>query len=92
MSHRLSRKLSPKAKKLLLTESCQHEKMSFLIRVSPDRSVEEICRAIRSLDGKCRTVLEETDLLIVELEAGKLSTLAQIEGVVYIEPATPYSL
>ena len=89
MKARLSKRLSPRAKKLVLLED-ERARIRALVQVAPSTSPETFRAALEEQGAEVSSWNEETRLLAVELEVGQLNELADHEGVVYIDTATDY--
>ena len=89
MKRRLSKRLSPKAKKLCL-QSGTDEPVSGLIRVSATVDEESLRTAIESRGMVVRSWLKEANLVTVDASVGQLSELAELDGVVYVEADERY--
>jgi hypothetical protein len=90
MKYRISSKLSPKAKKALLTAR-EGQRLSCLLEVSPSRNVQGLRRELEALGGEIKSWTEETHSMSVEMDASNLEDLANLEGVVYVETGERYS-
>lgn len=86
---KLSSKLSPKAKKALLSAE-GGEQVSCLLQIAPSQNVNALRRQVESLGGTIRSWMEETHLLSVDLDASQLNQLVDMDGVIYIETGERY--
>lgn len=89
MKRRLSKRLSPKAKKLCL-QSSMEEPVSGLISVSAMVDEASLRTAIESRGIVIRSWLKEARLVTVDASVGQLPELAELDGVVYIEAGEAY--
>lgn len=90
MKRQLSSKMSPKAKQALLSKPGDSVVLS-LLQVSPAANREVLREDLESAGARIRSWLEEPGLVSVEVPAAKLSALAELKGVIYIQTAERYS-
>ncbi|MCH9647322.1 MAG: hypothetical protein K0U98_03725 [Deltaproteobacteria bacterium] len=89
MRFRLSRRLSPAAKKALLRRDPE-ELLGALLDLTAAAEVEGFAEALEALGGSVSCSLPETHQLSVEIPAGRLADLADLRGVAHVELGTPY--
>ena len=89
MKHKLSRRLSPAAKKAFLL-STPEAPVRALVEVAAPESVAELKARFEERGASLARWTEGTRLLTLEAPAGLLSDLAELEGVLYIDVATEY--
>jgi hypothetical protein len=85
----LSRRLAPSAKKVLL-HSPRHATVASLVQVAPSIDPEAFRLKVEQAGGSIRSWLAGASVVSVEIEAGRLSELADLPGVVYVETGQPY--
>jgi hypothetical protein len=89
IKRRLPKKLSPKARKLLLTAR-PGERCHALVRVGPAADRVEFGRQVAEAGGTVQAWLGEADLVSVELPADRLGELADADSVVSVEVGETY--
>jgi hypothetical protein len=65
--------------------------VSGLVRLTPSADVADLQAKIAALGGKVRASMTEADLLSVEVPASRLSDLADLPGVSYVEAGERYA-
>lgn len=88
MKTRLSGRLSPAAKKQLLTGAGRP--VQALLQVAPVADLPALCEQLAALGAAAGSWMEETRLLSAEVPADRLAEVAELEGVVYVDAATAY--
>lgn len=89
MNNALSSRLGPSAKKLQL-RSPESTRVSSLVQVAPSIDPEVFRREVAERGGVIRSWLDQANLITVEIGARRLSELADLPGVVYVEAAQTY--
>ncbi len=89
MKDRLSRRLSPAAKKAFLL-SAPEAPIRALVEVVAPEFVEELKARFEEEGATLTRWTQGTRLLTLEATAGLLPDLAQLEGVLYIDVATKF--
>lgn len=89
MKHRLSSRLSPRAKKMALTGG-EEVPVRALIQVAPAADPDELRGALAAVGAEAGSWSSETRLLVAEIPAGALARVAELPGVVYVEAESPY--
>jgi hypothetical protein len=87
MKRRLSSRLSPQAKKVVLQSP--DEPVIGILEVASD-STTEVTDAIASLGGKVRSTLKEANSVTFEIDGKHLADLADVDGVVYVSTQERY--
>lgn len=90
MKRELSGKLSPKAKKAVLTARPE-ALVTGLVHVSPAADRAALQQAIEATGTVVRSWLAQGGAVSVEAPAGRLEELAGLRDVVYVEAAERYS-
>jgi hypothetical protein len=85
----ISSRLAPEAKRLYLRTK-GNEMVSSLVQVAPSIDAAAFRRDVERSGGSIRSWLSETNLVSVEIDATRLSDLADLPGVVYVETGQPY--
>lgn len=88
MKTRLSGRLSPAAKKQLLTGAGRP--VQALLQVAPVCDLPALREQLAALGATAGSWLEETRLLSAEIPADRLGEAADLPGVVYLDAATAY--
>lgn len=88
MAQNLSSKLSPKAKKAVLLGA--EEPVVCLVQLGPAAERADLERNVRALGGSVQSWNAETDLAAIEISTSRLSELAELDGVVYVEVGERY--
>ena len=86
---RLSRRLSPQARKLVLRQS-REESVRALVQVAPTADLEALRAELEGHGAKVSSWMEETRLLTIEVDVGHLAEVAELPGVTYVDVATAY--
>lgn len=89
IKRRLPKKLSPKARKLLLTAR-PGERCQALVQVGPAADRAEFGRQVTEAGGTVQAWLGEAGLVSVELPVDRLGDLAGADSVVSVEVGETY--
>ncbi len=89
MRFRLSKRLSPAAKKALLRRDPE-ELLGALVDLTAATNPEGFSEFLEGLGGRVRCPLPETHQLSVEIPAGRLADLADLKGVAHVELGTRF--
>ena len=89
MSNPLSNRLAPSAKKLQMRSS-ESDRVSSLVQVAPSIDPETFRREVAARGGVIRSWIDQANLITIEIAARRLSELADLAGVVYVEAAQTY--
>ena len=90
MKTKLSSRLSPGAKKQLLSAR-EGEILHSLLQVSPTADVPSLRQDLAAVGAAVRSWMEETRLMSVDIPAERLTEVADFRGVTYVEAATKYA-
>jgi hypothetical protein len=90
MKARLSSRLSPGAKKQLLSAG-QGQVLKSLLSVAPAADVRDLRRELAACGATVHSWMEEARLLSVDIPVERLAEVADLPGVVYVEAETRYS-
>lgn len=89
MKAKLSSRLSPTAKKQLLSaregDMCQG-----LLQIAPAADVPSLRRDLAAVGASVQSWMEETRLMSVQVPAERLGEVADLQGVTYVEAAGKY--
>ena len=91
MKTRLSNKLSPRAKKAAVLNSHQ-EMVDGHLLLAPNVDIKAIRDRLEDLSVSVGHYNKDTCQLSVSVPANQLNAVAHIDGVVYVEAATNYSV
>lgn len=89
MKRRLSSRLSPQAKKLVLQSP--QETVTGILEVAGG-AASDVKKAIESFGGKVRSILDEANSMTFEIDAKHLAELADVDGVVYVSTRDRYQV
>ncbi len=89
MDNPRSSRLGPSARKLQL-RSTETDRVSSLVQVAPSIDPDSFRREVADRGEVIRTWLDHANLITVEIPARRLSELADLPGVVYVEAAQAY--
>jgi hypothetical protein len=90
MTHRLPKKLSPKAKKLVLMAEQGH-KTNCLVNVSASSQRAKLGTALQTLGAEVSTWNNETNLISLTIPDERLVELATLNGILYVDVGERYS-
>ena len=85
------KRLSPSASKLYHL-AASDARVSTLIQVAPSIDRQAFERDVALRHGIVRSWMPETGTVVVEIEAGQLGALADLDGVIYVEAGQKYAL
>ena len=85
----VSSRLAPAAKRLYM-RSKGNEMVSSLVQVAPSIDADAFRRDVERSGGSIRSWLKDTNVVSVDIDATRLSELADLPGVVYVETGQPY--
>jgi hypothetical protein len=88
MAH-LSPRLAPAARKLVVTAAAEQMVVG-MVRVTPSTDRDTFRCDVERAGGVLRSWLGDANVASVEIDVGRLSTLADLPGVVYVETAQRY--
>ena len=88
-SRNVSSQLSPRAKREILLSPAD-KVVSVLVNVSSSVDRARFTRSVQNLGGNVVTWADVTNLVTLTIPAGKLDTLAGIDGVIYVETGGHY--
>jgi hypothetical protein len=89
MAQRLPRRLSPKAKYLLVRAGAD-ERVRTLVSVAAIADSDDLINRVTALGGTAQSWNSETGLLTVDLPATELGNLAELDGVVHVDAGDIY--
>ena len=89
MAQRLPRRLSPKAKYMLVRAGAD-ERVRTLVSVAGIADSDELISQVAALGGTAPTWDSETRLLTVDMPAAELGHLAELDGVVHVDAGDVY--
>jgi hypothetical protein len=89
MGPQLSPRLGPRAKRIALRASGT-ERVSGLVQVAPSADRRALQAAVEGHGGLVRSWNAPLGLVTVEVSARDLNTLADLDGVLYVEAGEPY--
>jgi hypothetical protein len=89
MKAKLSSRLSPGAKKQLLSAR-EGEVLHSLLQVAPTANVPGLCQELEAVGAAVRSWMEETRLMSIDIPAERLADVADLQGVTYVEAGTKY--
>jgi hypothetical protein len=89
MTTRLSRRLGPAAKNLYLGLP-RDRKVSTLVTLAPSIDRQAFQQAVARYQGTVCSWMPEANIASVDIEAGCLTELADLNGVVYVEAGQTY--
>jgi len=75
---------------MLYLRSKGNETVSSLVQVTPSLDSAAFQRDVERAGGNIRSWLLESNLVSVDIDATRLSELADLPGVVYVETGQPY--
>jgi hypothetical protein len=90
MIQQMSQRLSPRAKKIALRSSAGQQRVSALAEVAPSADRQTLQREVENLGGVIQSWSDAARTVTVEIDAGRLSALADTDGVVYVEAGETY--
>jgi hypothetical protein len=91
MPPQLSKRLGPRARRLVQSSPPQ-EVISALVELSPTADQQTLQDEINRLGGRVRSWLTELRACTAEVPASRLTDLADLEGVSYVEAGERFSL
>ena len=89
MAQRLPRRLSPKAKYLLVRADAD-ERVRTLVSVAAIADSDDLISRVTALGGAAQSWNSETGLLTVDMPATQLGNLAELDGVVHVDAGDVY--
>ncbi len=89
MAQRLPRRLSPKAKYLLVRAGAD-ERVRTLVSVAAIANSDDLISRVTALGGTAQSWNSETGLLTVDMPATQLGNLAELDGVVHVDAGDVY--
>ena len=89
MKVRLSGRLSPQAKKLVLA-AAPDRPVRLHLQVAPAADRDALAKELEAAGATVGAWLEEPRLLAIEAPAASLERIAELPGVVYVDAATAY--
>jgi len=89
MKRQLSSRLSPQAKKAVIQSP--EETVTGILEIASGAAMS-VEKAIKSLGGKVRSTVEESNSVTFEIDAKQLAKLADVEGVVYVSTQDRYQM
>ena len=89
MKRKLTKRLSPKAKRLYL-QATPGEQVACLIQISPTADTEALRHDLETHGAVIRSWMDFEHLVTVEVDATQLTEVAELDGVIYLEAGERY--
>lgn len=90
MKRRLSSRLSPQAKKMILRSPQQT--VTGMLELAATGDAEQVQQTVESCGGKMRATPDGSSTVTFEIGAAHLAELADLEGVVYVSTEERYQI
>ncbi len=90
MKRRLSPRLSPQAKKLIMQSP--DEQVTGILEIGSTGDLQHVRSAIEACGGHVRDNLPDSKLLTFDIGAQQLADVAELDGVVYVSTQERYQL
>lgn len=84
MNQRLSKKLSPKSRKLLLSDK-DNEELLVCLEYSSAHEQNRVVQALTDKGIKIRSIQQEVGIITIVTTVGMLEEIAAIPGILYVE-------
>ncbi|MCP4898598.1 MAG: hypothetical protein GY906_16620 [bacterium] len=89
MKSRLSKRLSPKAKKLALLGE-EGQRVKAFVQLAPQADIDSLRDEIAGLRGLVTASMVETRSLSVEVDVDQLEKVANLKGVLYVDAGSRF--